>query len=910
MGSGKSARRKNRVRATAEIPGLSAAPPPPIPSPRQIPRADLWVAVFLIVWATLFAATLLSLANGRSFHQDELHVLAVEKKAEVGIETESQHQHFHAFQHWWLKDRLNQRHARIPSIVFVTLGMISLALLAWRLGGRNAAAAAALVYTLWPRAWDDGLEMRYYGLIFLAGTLGFHALLSLARGAFLWPAGAMALLFAVMARWHPTAIPFHGALLLVAFGVSLLGMIRRLREWNTRRDPASIRALVAPSLVVAISLIVGVAVLGRVYTHLGGSAIADRFGKLGGGNYNLLDLGRWFVAWVDDRFAGDFPAIRILRLSFPVLVAVGLWRLWKSSRLLAGCGVAILVLQLALAGVFSLGWGRVVFGYKYITSSSVLLVLSVAIASAWIVEAVRRRSPRAAMGAVSVLALAYAVPVLPRVYLSATGDGSHFRQLWSRLFLESGVRPPVVYATTETTQSVRPYTVLMPNFAATVASNQVLSPDVVPSIFHRDQPGFVALDPAILARMPWKDFLTPVESYRSNFAPAWDIELMRPRGDAQIAAGEELLLDGVANLLVLEPGHWRLNGEATLSLPQPWMAGALVAVTSAMPGARLIPDYATGPVVRNPILARVGPLDADSRPLWRESRPVYTLLSNETLAYDFWFPAADSHLVLGGASDFADRDGFLVQFNGEAAALVCNIEPAASGAPFLYRIAVPAKLSGRTARVTLSRLRDSAHYLSPKKPRSALTLESVQVELATPDSLPSENFLPTLRFAARPSWAADGSYDAATDPSPWNISEPTRGVSGVTLSTTREGVRAALARDLGEQGIYTEAFPVTPGQALAVEIRLRLRHAITKSAVPFVYFLSAEGGIIAFDPIGGRPLDANDCDWTTRIRVGEAPPGTVAATIAIVFNSPPAARLREDTFIDIQGIRFLNGGER
>lgn len=894
-----------RASAEEQSPAMSRAMADKLLRPTPAARS---AALVVLGVAALLLVCLYMLAPGRSFHQDELVTLAAERKRAQGDDFEPQHKTYHDFSLWWIGDKLQERHARIPSMLFVTLGVISLAVLAGRLAGARAAAITALVCVLWPRVWDDGLELRYYALIFLCATVALHALLLVLRGRFLVPMVVLAALLLLLRRWHPSALPFHTGILGIAFCHSVYTTWSGFRSLPRDRSLGSRRAFVL--LCLRSAAIVAALAAGAVATmHLDSGAIwstaRGRLATFSPSNLHLSDLLRWLFGWVDDQFAPAFHPLRVVRISFAFLLVVGGARLFRLSRTFLCLCVSLLLLQVVASGIFANSWLRMAVGYKYLTSSAPLLILCVSIGIDSILSWAEARGGRPAVRmAMAAVGLLYALPLLPRVWISATGDASHFREIWGRILRDGGT--PLVYAHTDTTLSYRPYKLILPTLNASVLSSEMTDQAGVEALLARAQPTWIALSPTRLEQLPIQALLRREIVYTSNYTPTWDVVLARRASDQVLQTGRSLMLQGDGLLIILERGIWRLEGASPAGISidgkpiLPWEELQLE-------GPRLVP-YSVGarpvrlvPVVgdgsrRSGAFAAKGPLDRTNRPSMRDGNRVYTLQADVPVEHHLYTPPEARYLRITISEDPPTVTNLLVIINNRHP-FAGVPSPIPGSNDHLFQVPLPSEAWGGDLIVSISREREGGG------PIHLVALEFAQDLLAV--GSPQSDLVGTAPFSAPPDWVVDGSVDMTSPDRATVLSH--RGPSAVqpVIEAIPGGVAVYTPRGVRSTLVAAPPFAVRPGDLMLPRIELRALNVIVNSMVPVVYFSDSRGESVGSRALGSGAVGSNDVAWTERRALVTVPEGAATAILGLYINAPDTTRRRDDGVFEIRSMEFL-----
>lgn len=890
------AKQINRRNTPAAAPAKpAAAPPAPPKRPTFTARWQAWrtpsrvqALAAVIVMSVAFFVALRLLAPHRSFHQDELTNIRMHALREKGIAAEEQHRTFHNFYAWWLEGHFTESGARLPSTVAVTLSLLLLAALAGRLGGHRAAVAAAVLYLCWPRAWDDGLEMRYYGLVMLCSLVGLHALLSLFRGAALWPFLTMALLFAALRHWHPTAIPFHLSLLAIAMTVCAARATKILTTKRPDNTPLPWRRL-GPALAVVL---IGVAGIALVAPRLAADLKVGKLLEAGEGiaDWGLAptDLIRWLFGWVDDRLSLATPAVRTVRLGFLALVAFGTWRLARHHSRFAVAGAILLLSQFAAAALVQHSWSRLAIGYKYMTSSSAVLLLAMALGLGALAAWAQRQRPARRWGVFAALLAFYFVPLAPRLGLAALGDGSHFRDAWTRIFALSGDKVPLVIGRAEFTQSEWGYRRLIPDFQAMVWPEEDIGPLAMPYLSVRRRPVFLAYDPDRRAAIESTGNFEFVESYRSNFTPTWDFDLYTKKGDIQIAAGGWADLKPGTSILIAETGRWEMSGAATL---EGWpstetraevKAGTLLRVQNAAPLARLIPDF-TQTVTRQGAFAQKGEMDRWNRIIRRDGRGVYSLSNNYSIEYDLMFPHEHAYLEVATRVDDPVGGGMLLELDDELVGLYALPTELTAGTMAVYRMEIPDRFAGRGVVATLTNLAENSARDADSPKVRVTTIESLSIVAKKPEEQISPNHLSGIELAAPPAFAPNGEINLATalkDRVFDLLSEATKGEMWI-----EDGhFCVSPANPSAYQNVFTPRWPVKPNTYLVPEVEVRVRNLRSTNLVPVVHLYDAAGKTVKSDTFSAMPVSRTNVDWVRRLGLVLVPERAVSASLMFYVN--------------------------
>lgn len=884
----------------------------------------------------LFCASMW-LAGHKSFHQDELAVLSVEKRALTGRILEAQHLFYHRFYQWWLADDFGERYARIPSALFVSLGLLSLAALAGRLDGRRLAIVAGAAYLLWPRAWDDALEMRYYGLVFLCATLGLHGFLSMLKGRIFWPMTLLSALLVLVLRWHPTAIPFHGALLMAGTGICGVKIFHTWKTWkkDPEKQPFPWKGIVAPSLFILIALIGTIAIAPIVYRY-GGGHLWNRIQVIWKGNFKVYHLFVWLHSWVDDRFSNPFPLIRVLRGVFPALLFIGLVTFYKKNPWMVRICFALMVIQIVLAGVFAFQWERLSISAKYLTSTSVFLLLCLSFAVLVLHDWASKFGKRRVIAIWAGFFLLYIMPVSTRVVISAFGDGSHLRQMWETVLEDSGETSPIVWGSSGYMQSVRPYTVLMPELNVTCVPYYFHDKKIVPALFGREQPAYTIETPKGYRQTPFRPIVQLVKRMDSNFTPNWSMCILKGKGSRQVLPGDLVNLNETPDFAVLESGNWRLNSPNPISCSvetEHVLKGLPNVIRTEektiSPGEsihleqyryyefeinqsdqpiQLIPDAAASPIHRSGGFAQVGPLEENNHPVIYNESISYELATSSSVEYDLYIPKQSTTLSIGTRTNSSFPDGVYIQLNEELFGLYSLIENDGTVLNSkVFHLQIPEEYQGQTVRISLTRIRDSEHYINSSFEKDALCLDWIELSERTNEIDLSPNLFSTEGFVAMPSWIADGTLDF-TRPNTadrWNADFFGEEASDISIVDGEEGDRFILTKELNTCLIYLPPLAVKEGEILIPEIEVRTKNLIRKNAVLSVHYFSKNSETVGSDVLGELAIDRTVTTWTKKRSIAIIPKGADICIFGLYINSPPFYRLREDPMIEVKSLKFL-----
>src|SRR5690606_36369619 len=137
----------------------------------------------------------------------------------------------------------------------------------------------------------------------------------------------------------------------------------------------------------------------------------------------------------------------------------------------------------------------------------------------------------------------YALPMLPRVYLSAFGDASHYNDIWKEIHARSGKKVPYVYGRSEFTQSVSHYRKADPNLGVLVGYEHKIGTDIIPFLIGRSRPVFVVFNPELSSSLPGIENMRELAKYKSNFSPSWDQAIYVSKGDEHLLPGMALSLE-------------------------------------------------------------------------------------------------------------------------------------------------------------------------------------------------------------------------------------------------------------------------------------------------------------------------------------------------------------------------------
>jgi hypothetical protein len=936
-----SKRRRNRVAdnsgsapasATAPATGQSITSQPE-PKPRDgfspLARDRQLIAVvgiILLLGAFLFGA-LWKLTPTRSFHADELTNLRIHVYREGGKRVEEQHRLFHEFYAWWLTDRLGERYARIPSMVFVTLGLLSFAALAGRIGGRWAALWAALLILFWPRTWDDGQEMRYYGFIFLSSTLGLHCLLSICRGWIYWPLASLAFLLYVQIGWHPTGVAWHGTALVSGALLAGWEVWRRTRAWRSLPKPRPFPWLsVGLPILIAVIGLIGVALLApAILRQSTGMTFDQILGRIGRLRPEGIHLWRWYVAWVGDRFA-PYPALHwLLYPIYTALCGMGAVLLWRRHRSLAVIFAGLIVLQLLQALFFRFSWRPIAGNHKYLTSSGAIIALSLALGMAWACRFWAERLPRWRAAAPVLVLVLFLIPMLPRTLVSATGDASHFRQVWTSIMARSeGRGVPIALAVGEMIQSARTYRYLMPRFLLQeYPAEDIMQSRALTGLIARRNPVFVVCHPFQVRRVVRNGHFQVLERFQSNFTEDWNFVLMGVPSGHRLAAGSWAQLSESDEVYFLEPSLWTVDGGSVQIGAQLLTEGSVLAVdahttatiTNLVGMPRLIPTLQEGPIRRQGGLASDGPFDSANMPRVRDNELHYHVSNVDQVDYDLFIPRDANRLIIEVTRDLPRLGSFTVQINRELIGLYIDVplpekDP---GAGSTWNVIIPIRPQHRgvPATVTIGNHGENSIRKADTDEVRVLKIRALRLETQNERSPITPNHLEINPLTPAPPWASGGVVDFRRPESVQLLS-----IAGSTEGSWEKpefrfhperGTSIHLPERMPSQIVSLPAMAVTPGELLCIEIEARGRNMILKNAAPMVGYYRADGSMIRSGQLSQKYITSSDPDWTRRTFLEAIPADAVAAVPAFYLNSPsaPGTRLRDDSRIDLREIRFL-----
>lgn len=863
--------------------------------------ASSWGALLLILLAAaIFGFLANHLAATRSFHPDELMVLAVEKAADSGIELEPQHRYYHRLYQWWLEEHFNQRSARWPSIMVGVLGLLSLAILSWRIGGPQAAVIAAALYLIWPRAWDDALELRYYGVVFLAATIAYHAVLAMRTGFVLIPMVLIGALAWLMARWHPTGFAFQALMLAGGYGICVSRLWAAVLGWKGEQHEEGkprwlYRWKIGEATIVVLGGIAAAILLsGSLFDAAGGASLVERARGFQASNINPLDLIRWMTNWVDDRFAHEFVALRIVRVSFVLLVLLGLWRLARLARPLLIVMVLAWIASVLLAALFANSWERMALGYKYLTFFAPLLLLALALGIQFLLSFQLHRKI-----VLSALAIFLILPLGLRATVSAFGDASHYEQFWSYIQNRADPATPLLYANSETTQSLRPYSVLMDRLDANVVFSFEHEHGIVASLLDRDQPAFVALHEEALDRLPERGLLRVEKTFRSNFTPDWDILVAVPRGEVRLSGGEALFIAAPTAVLVLSGGEWvlrggsaEINGETSLEGDRLSLRAGDYLQINPLNGELSILPSLDDPIVRPAGIAQSSPINRRNRPILLEDRTIgYSAQHVVDLEYDVYTSGRRTLQILT-EGPLNPLDGFLVLLDGEVVGVFVFRDAEEREGGSMLSIPLPHTEDERNRRLSLTRILDGDIII-----RELRLLE---------DSVdrPARDVRQQMPIGAPPHWARSGERRFETDEDARIILFGFHRDTGVRLESSGESVRVVMPADLSDGIVQFPPFAVKEGTMLIPEFEMRTRNLIRKNFVLMVQFIGSGNQLLGHPMVWQNPVDRMDTEWSRRRTVVPVPEGAEMVLFVFYVNSPPFRRLRDDGTVEIRAIRF------
>ncbi|MBI1292923.1 hypothetical protein GC173_17060 [bacterium] len=904
----------------------------PVPNPpvRRLPLVDrqqLLIALVVTICAALLFVTLWKLTPTRSFHADELTNLRMHVLREQGIHAEEQHRYFHGFYAWWMSgDRFDERYARIPAMIAVVLGLFSFSALAGRLGGRWAALAAPFMILVWPRTWDDGQEMRYYGVIFLAATLGMHSLLFIRRGFIYLPLAALAALLWLMSGWHATAAAWHGGALVAGFVLAAMVVWDRLQEWKSLpsegRPRFPLLGVGVPVALGAGGIVVTLAVVPRILRSVSGRGLDDYLGRLGELNPRLTDLARWYSCWVADGFH-PYPALAwILVPTFSLLILAGGVSLWKRHRAILLAMVGLLVFQLAGALLFRLSWVNIAFAHKYLTSSGAMMAMLVVLGSVWVTRWIGERWPRASWLGPTAIALLFVAPLLPRTAVSALGDASHFRQLWTAVMKRSGDDVPVALVVGEAMQSQKVYRYLMPRFVVheAVAEGFERNPAAL-GLLARRKPVFVICHPFQIPRFEESGGFVKLEDFPSNFTKVWDFVLMGPPPQTRVAAGSPVDVDRKGEFLFLERGSWQLTGGvATIDGKEvgdgtvvPFEARQLVSI-SADGARRLIPVLVDGRLRREAAFASDGPLDPFNEPKYRAETRCYFLSNVEQVEYDLHIPADANGLVVEVERDEPRNGSFSVRFGEDLVGFFIDAPRANTpGAGSLWEVVIPIppSIAGTDQTVRIAYHGENSVRDSDSDKVRVLKLRALRLERLSGNVTAATNQLRFAKLASPPKWAPTGMVDFRTPGSEKFVAlanQITGNWDNPQIVQNERGVSIQFPESFPSQIAAFEPFAIEPNRLLAFEIVARGRNLIEKNAAPMISYYKADGAVVRSGQLSQKYITSEDPDWTARLFFEYPPEEASFAVIGLYLNCPKGrgVRVRDDARIDIRSIRFLS----
>lgn len=796
------------------------------PSYRRALRDLSW---FLIPAAFMFLVLWVIVPN-RSIHQDEFTNVRIHGLRERGENAESQHRYFHEFYAWWLTKPLDHRQARIPAMVIASLNLFLFAALCYRLAGFRAAALASILFLVWPRSWDDAQEMRYYGFVYFTAVISFHALLSMLRGATLWPMLVLPALLYGLRYWHPTPLPFQVGMLGIAALILVVQTVRPIICWKQSEEHAfPLREIMLPGALLSGGMTAAGFLVPRILESLNVSSLIESQFKQGL-EPRLGDLMTWFFAWVDDRYATEFPLLRIVRAGYVAFLALGAVALARSGKWFLSAGVLLLLGQLAGALFTQGSWERLALGYKYLTSSAVFLMVLLALGMDRGIALVQERWPNHSPAAYAALAVFFFLPILPRTWFSATGDASNFDAIWSEIakISEEEGAVPIVYGSSDFTMSYPLYRKLLPQGKALLAPEHEVGSAAVKFFVSRDEPVIIVYHSGRLDELHGRENYREVTSWRSNFTPSWDMTLLVPADD--------------------QPEAFRQQE-------------------------------------RRAAYAQRGPLDRWNRPVGAAGG-YYWLSNNRSVTYRFQKAEGPSVLAVSVTPDLPAGGAFLVELNGGLILGDVLLENPEGESEVTYRLKLPTQVQDDRFTITITNLGENSARKKENDEVRTLKLTRVGIEPDTGQEVVS-SLVQRMPIAESPAGLEEGAFPIRRSTAEKLFRSTAREEGAIVSEYREEGLLfLRLPAKLSTQTMQSPVVPVTPGTLLVPEIEARAINPGRVNFVPFVMFLNEANQVVGRADLSQLPINRNSVDWTRRVSLIPVPPQAAKAFMLLFFNSP------------------------